>query len=208
MHDDALSAEQRSALRALAPTVSRGFYLAGGTGLCLRLAHRRSLDIDLFREEPFDPERTLADLHALGVQAEQPETTPGTLSFEVNGVPTSLMAFPYPTIHAPEAAAGVAVASLEDIAAMKVEAIASRGARKDFVDLYFICMEGLRLAGAVAAFERRFARANPDVGHRLKALVYFDDAEREPELVLLREAPWTAVRRYFEDEVRALWARG
>lgn len=65
MHDDALSADQRAALLALAPTVSRGFYLAGGTGLCLRLAHRRSLDIDLFREEPFDTERTLADLRAL-----------------------------------------------------------------------------------------------------------------------------------------------
>jgi len=205
MHDDALSADQRSALLALAPTVGQGFYLAGGTGLCLRLAHRRSHDIDLFREEPFDAERTLADLRALGVKAEQPEATPGTLSFEVNGVPTSLMAFPYPTIHSPEVAAGVAVASLEDIAAMKVEAISSRGARKDFVDLYFICKDGLTLAGAVAAFERRFSRANPDVGHRLKALVYFDDAEREPDLVLLKDAPWSAVRRFFEDEVHALW---
>ena len=208
MHDDALSADQRSALLALAPTVSRGFYLAGGTGLCLRLAHRRSLDIDLFREEPFDTERTLADLRALGIEAEHSEATPGTLSFEVNGVPTSLMAFPYPTIHPPEAAAGVAVASLEDIAAMKVEAIASRGARKDFVDLYFICNDGLTLVGALAAFERRFSRAKPDVGHRLKALVYFDDAEREPELTLIRHASWAAVRRYFEDEVRALWDRG
>jgi hypothetical protein len=117
------------------------------------------------------------------------------------------MSFPYPILHPPEPGAGVTVASLEDIAAMKVEAIASRGARKDFVDLYFICREGLGLGGALGAFEQRFASANPDIAHRLKALVFFDDAEREPELLLLRDAPWSAVRSYFETEVRALWAR-
>ena len=30
--------------------VSTGFYLAGGTGLALHLGHRRSEDLDLFRE--------------------------------------------------------------------------------------------------------------------------------------------------------------
>lgn len=58
MHDDALSPEQRRALRALKPAAERGFYLAGGTGLCLRLAHRRSIDLDLFRTNEFDSEHT------------------------------------------------------------------------------------------------------------------------------------------------------
>jgi hypothetical protein len=66
------------------------------------------------------------------------------------------------------------------------EAIASRGARKDFVDLYFICSAaGLGLSGAISAFEKRFASAQPDVLHRIKALTYFEDAEREPELLML-----------------------
>jgi predicted nucleotidyltransferase component of viral defense system len=43
------------------------------------------------------------------------------------------------------------VASLADIAAMKVEAIASRGARKDFVDLYFVCQQPSRDASAARA---------------------------------------------------------
>jgi hypothetical protein len=184
-----------------------GFYLAGGTGLCLRLAHRRSVDIDLFRQDEFEPNVALEELRAAGVIAENVQMTRNTLSFEVNGVPTSLMTFPYPIIHPPEPGAGVAVASLEDIAAMKVEAIASRGARKDFVDLYFICHEGMGLGGAFSAFGHRFASAHPDIAHRLKALVFFDDAEREPELLMLKDAPWSAVRSYFETEVRALWAR-
>jgi len=33
------------------------FYLAGGTGLALRLGHRTSIDIDLFSQETFNSER-------------------------------------------------------------------------------------------------------------------------------------------------------
>jgi hypothetical protein len=87
---------------------------------------------------------------------------------------------------------------------MKVEAIASRGARKDFYDLYFICQHIAGLPAALAAFELRFASARPDVIHRLKALTYFEDAEREPEPALFEPLDWRDVRTYFETEVRKL----
>ena len=205
MHDDAISAEQRLALSALKPAAERGFYLAGGTGLCLRLAHRRSIDLDLFREHDFEPDALLRELESAGVSTSNVRSKPSTLWLEVAGVKTSLMRFPYPSLSPPEPAIEVPVASLPDIAAMKVEAIASRGARKDFYDLYFVCTDELGLAGALDAFERRFASANPDIAHRMKALTYFDDAEREPEPLLLRKAAWADVRAYFENEVRALW---
>jgi len=41
----------------------------------------------------------------------------------------------------------------------------------------------------------------------MKALTYFDDAEREPDPLLLRPAAWPDVREYFQNEVRALWKR-
>ena len=162
----------------------------------------------MFREAEFDPEEMLRDLRSSGLVVSNVRTKPSTLWFDVEGVPTSLMSFPYPTVDSPDPAAGVLVASLPDIAAMKVEAIASRGARKDFVDLYFICREGLGLHGALDAFERRFASARPDLAHRLKALTYFDDAEREPEPVLLRPVAWEEVREFFRSEVRSLWQAG
>jgi hypothetical protein len=208
MHDEALSPEHRDALLALAPASRQGFYLAGGTGLCLRLAHRRSVDINLFRDAEFDPAAVLEELQAEGLQPTNVRTKANTLWFDVNGVPTSLMAFPYPRVASSSPALGVQVASLADIAAMKVEAIASRGARKDFIDLYFVCNDGLTLAGAVSSFERRFASAHPDLAHRLKALVYFEDAEREPEPLLLRPVPWAVVRGFFGSEVRAFWEQG
>jgi len=206
VHDDALSPEQRRALLALKPAAERGFYLAGGSALCLRLAHRRSIDLDLFHTGQFDADQLLRELRAAGVPAHNPTTERSTLWFELEGVETSLMYFDYAPLQPPETTLGVPVASLVDIAAMKIEAIASRGARKDFVDLYFICQEqGFGLPEALAAFEARFASAHPDVLHRVKALTYFDDAEREPDLLMLRPVKWADVRAYFEREAQAWW---
>lgn len=206
MHDDALSPQQRRALQALTPAAGLGFYLAGGSGLCLRLAHRRSIDLDLFRDADFEPEQLLRELRAEGVEPRNVRSHRSALWFDIGGVETSLMPFRYPTLREPEKGLGVPVASLADIAAMKVEAVASRGARKDFVDLYFICQEdGFGLNGALNAFERRFAPASPDVLHRVRALTFFDDAEQEPELLMLKPVEWADVRSFFEREARAWW---
>lgn len=206
MQLEVLPEEQRRALLSLKPAAARGFYLAGGTALCLRLAHRRSVDLDLFRTSSFDPEQLLREFVTEGLAPTSVRKEPGTLSFELQGIPVSLMAFEYPTLRAPDMVVGVPVASLEDIAAMKVEAIASRGARKDFVDLHLICQEHLGLPGALKAFQERFGSARPDILHRLKALTYFDDAEREPELLMLKPVEWRDVRAYFEREVGAFWS--
>lgn len=174
----------------------------------MRLAHRRSVGLDLFCESDFDPQQLTRELVAEGVPLQNPRSKPNTLWSEVEGVPVSLMRFAYPTLRVPDAGMAGPIASLEDIAAMKVEAIASRGARKDFVDLYLICQRGLGLGGALAAFKSRFASAHPDVLHRIKALTYFDDAEREPELTMLTPVAWRDVRAFFEQGARALWATG
>jgi hypothetical protein len=78
----------------------------------------------------------------------------------------------------------------------------------DFAHLYFICREGLVLRNNLAAFRQRFASARPDVTHRVMALTYFEDAEQEPEPLLLRPAKWAEIRTFFEQEVRALWSEG
>jgi hypothetical protein len=54
MRDDILDPRQRAALFSLKPAAAFGYYLAGGTALCMRLQHRRSVDLDLFRTQTFD----------------------------------------------------------------------------------------------------------------------------------------------------------
>jgi hypothetical protein len=208
VHEDALSPEQRRALLALRPAGDRGFYLAGGSALCLRLAHRRSIDLDLFHTGQFDAADLLRELRAAGVPFHNVDVQRSAIWFELEGVETSLLYFDHAPLYEHDASLGVPVASLADIAAMKVEAIASRGARKDFVDLYFICQEpNFDFSAALDAFAKRFADAHPDIMHRIKALTYFDDAEVEPDLLLLRQVAWEDVKAYFEHEVASWWKR-
>ena len=206
MRFDILEAAQRDALSSLTPAASEGFYLAGGTALCVRLEQRSSVDVDLFRTEPFDSEQVVKTLLDRGVPLGGVRTAIATVHAEVVGVRTSLLAFPYPLLEPAEPSPyGIPVAGLRDLAAMKIEAIASRGARKDFYDLFFICRSGLSLPEALDAFTQRFASASPDIYHRLRALTFFDDAEREPEPVLLHPVSWAAVQGYFQEQVRQIW---
>ena len=53
-HREVLPADSTRAADDLASrSVLEGFYLTEGTGLALRFGHRRSVDLDLFRETAF-----------------------------------------------------------------------------------------------------------------------------------------------------------
>lgn len=54
MFQHILTQNQKSVLELLRGLEAlKSFYLAGGTGLALQLGHRRSIDFDLFTDQPF-----------------------------------------------------------------------------------------------------------------------------------------------------------
>ena len=57
------------------------------------------------------------------------------------GARVSFMTYDYPLIEDPITYKNLDVASLIDIGCMKMSAIMHRGAKKDFIDLYFILQE-------------------------------------------------------------------
>lgn len=201
--EDAVDAATIAAAEALAPLVKGRFYLAGGTALALRLGHRVSLDLDLFSptERLAGPART-ALLKNLGGKArlEVLEAKDGTCHLRLAGRAVSLFHYPYPLLEPTRRWRGLAVASLKDIAAMKLSAAVGRGSRKDFLDLKALA-DLLGLEALLAAGRRRF-KDHPDfVLSAAKALVYFDDADREPSPRLLAPADWEATKAYFLREV-------
>ena len=205
MPGDVLSPEQKSALdRLIGAGVGSAFYLAGGIGLALHLGHRRSRDFDFFTSQgsPSIPLREhLLRIPGLGVSDERE----GTLHAVLGGVGVSFLDYPYPLLQpTTELIPGLPVASLPDIAAMKVSTIVARGRRRDFVDLHAIC-ERLPLSDVLEAFRRKAGAAyyNPHI--LAKALVYFVDAEKDAMPDLLRPVTWETVRVFFETEVRRLF---
>lgn len=193
LHHEVLGRSQRSLLRRLAPLAgSRGFYLAGGTALALQLGHRRSLDFDWFREDPIqDPLLLAAGLRAESLRFETERVEKGTLHVRAGGVRVSFFEYGYPLLRPPRTVEGCRLAALEDIAAMKLAAVAQRGSKKDFVDVFVL---GRRYAlGEMLGFYRKKYGAE-DVGHVLVALAYFDDADRERMPSLLQPQSWPTIK--------------
>jgi predicted nucleotidyltransferase component of viral defense system len=202
-HEEALDTAGHRAAARLAGSLPRTFYLAGGTALALRLGHRISLDLDFFSKDNRlgRAERTslLGGLSSSG-RLEILESKDGTLHLRLEGTAISLFYYPYRLLGHAETWKGLRIASLEDIAAMKISAAVGRGSRKDFMDLHYLCRL-IRLEVALNAALRKFPD-HPDFDlQAAKALVFFEDAEKEPLPRLLLELSWDQVKSYFEAEV-------
>jgi hypothetical protein len=101
---------------------------------------------------------------------------------------------------------GVNVASARDIAPMKIAAISDRGAKRDFIDLFFIiAVEKLySLEEVLNFYDEKFALLHQNKLHILKALIYFEDAESEIMPKMLKDIKWEEVKKFFEVEVKRI----
>lgn len=198
-----LTSAQKGALETLAPRLRGDFYLAGGVAVALRLGHRTSHDLDLFaiERDPTELEEPLSRLPEVRVVSR----APGTLHLEVGGVPVSLLRYRYALLEDVEEDPRVPVklASPADLVCMKLSAIAGRGARRDFWDLHeLLATSGTPLPRALELFSRKYP--STDLGHVVRALAYFGDADAEPMPAGLQAVTWAAIKKDFEAWVRAL----
>jgi hypothetical protein len=199
-----IGAEAEKALRVLSrQNFLRSFYLAGGTGCALHIGHRLSHDFDFFSPDEFDVfavQNTLRNQGRFVIDYSDADTMTGR--FE--GTKISLFRYAYPMLEEPVDRLGVRLAALADIGCMKIDAISSRGTKRDFVDLFFILKNlGLDLKAFFGSFERKYGPCGFNRHHVLKSLVYFDDADKEPEPEMLVDFSWSATKRFFVESVRA-----
>jgi hypothetical protein len=203
----ALTPETRQAFQisAALPFIRR-YYLAGGTGLALHLGHRFSVDLDFFTSAPdaVGPDERAAlrmayDDPSLAISFDK------DMTFVANwrGVGVSFFRLTlYPLTQEPLLLEGVPVATIEEIGAMKLAAIMSRGTRKDYVDLYFVLQQTpLERLFEVAAV--KYARVRTFAVSAVRALTYFADAETTPMPQMIQRASWPAVKRFLEQQAVA-----
>jgi len=116
------------------------FYLAGGTGLALMLAHRKSDDFDFFSKEKFSTEKLLEIIiESFGEdKVILSEIKDDTLIIFLTNIQVAFFQYNYPLLKPLIKKNSLNIASIEDISAMKVIAIIQRGTKKDFIDLWAI----------------------------------------------------------------------
>lgn len=153
--------------------------------------YRPSRDVDFGVERAQSLDELIAQLEARG-QVVVTERGPDTVYLRFEGLNVSVFVLERLAPHVEERRLTV-----EGILATKLHAILDRGLRRDFFDLYVTMQtESLGLAQALAAFRSVFG-AGVDDGLLLRALTYFDDAERE--VALPGEGPddWKTLTTFF-----------
>ena len=199
MFEEAIDSKTRQVLRKIKETgILDRFYLAGGTALSLILGHRKSIDLDFFSASFPKTEILLAGLKPLNPKIINQDK--GTLDLYIDGVKVSFLEYNYPLIGDFLEFDGVRLASLSDIACMKLSAISSRGSKKDFIDLYFILKkEGLD--NILSLFKKKFQGVDYQMAHILKSLVYFEEADRDPDPVFLVPFDWGEAKQKIKEKV-------
>ncbi len=199
-----ISDAQRAALATLADRLDPTTYLAGGVAIALRFDHRSSRDLDLFTATA-DPSARADSFLDSSNPVRVVGRAEGTLHLEVNGVPTSWIRYRYPLLSTPESilSVPVPVASLDDLTCMKLSAIAGRGAARDFWDLREILKRGeTSLEHALELFGRKYV--TEDIGHVVKSLAYFADADASPLPSGLSLEEWHRIQNDFRAWVSRL----
>ncbi|MEW6684752.1 MAG: nucleotidyl transferase AbiEii/AbiGii toxin family protein [Candidatus Edwardsbacteria bacterium] len=204
MFDSAISKDTKTILALLR---ERDFpleaYLAGGTGCALQLGHRFSFDLDFFIEKEFDVEKILRVFQNIPkFKCEQIKW--GTLLGKFKEIGFSLFYYPYPLIYPTKIFQQVRIADLQDIAAMKLAAIAARGRKRDFIDLYFILQNSLDWKTIFNTYEKKYRNLSEAFLHLMKSLSYFEDAEKDTIPLMIEKVRWAEVKKFFEKETKRI----
>jgi hypothetical protein len=200
MHAATLSAHALTQLGVLGTSgIVRNAYLARGSALALHLGHRKSYDFDFFTPQALlasDLSAQLARVGAFTVTLLEP---PHTLLGEFNGVKFSMFRYTYPLLAPLVPYENVMLASVPDIAAMKLTAISGRATKRDYVDLFMIGRQ-TPLDQMFQWYEKKFGDLGNNLYMLIKALGYLDDAEADDMPQMITPVSWEEVKNYFISE--------
>jgi len=180
-HTSILSQAQM-ALWPLLGGLPERFVLYGGTAIALRLAHRASVDFDLFTSSDFTTDQLIREMDFL-TRGRRIQEGPNTLTVLMTDPnfdrPVKLSFFGglnLGQIHTPDLAPnGLRIASLEDLLGMKCAVISQRAEAKDYLDIYAIITQTeLTLSHGLAA-ARAIYGSQYNGALTLKALCFFKD---------------------------------
>lgn len=180
------------------------FYLAGGTALSLQIGHRLSVDLDFFSPtEDIPTIRAGLDKALAPFNAALADSSWGNLVYLAKNVRIGFYGYGYPLIAPLVETRDARLASIEDIALMKLDALLSRASRKDFYDLYFIC-QTIPLEQVFDKSPLKYPSVRDFETQTVKRLAYFENAELEADPAMLKRINWQTVKEYFTKQVKKI----
>ena len=172
--------------------------LVGGTALALQYGHRRSVDLDFFGNTTEDIDEVTEALHDSVECVVRGNCSKRIKSYMLNGVKVDIVNYDYPWIGDFVDEEGLRLASPQDIAAMKVNAVMGRGTKKDFIDVYFL-LRHFSFAELIKLYLKKYADGSEY--RALLSMTYFGDADPQPMPYMYENVDWEAVKERIRQEV-------
>jgi hypothetical protein len=175
----------------------QGLRLVGGTALALQLGHRKSIDLDLFgriEADSLEIQETLEESHTVSVIRESKNIH----TYMVDGIKVDFVNYRYAWIDEPVVDSDITLASVKDIAAMKIAAVIGRGTKKDFIDID-ILLCSFSLQELLELYMQKYPDGTLFIA--MKSLTYFEDAESDPMPFMFEDTDWEDVKTRIREAV-------
>ncbi len=174
------------------------WFVIGGQAVRCVCPYRPSRDVDFGVGLPGHLEAFVAELDRRG-QVEIVERGEDTVHLRYNGINISIFVLDNLVPFVEQRRLNVT-----GILATKLHAILDRGTRRDFFDLYVTLQYHQLGIGECLAAMRKVYQTDVNEVLLLRALTYFDDAEREAMLPGEASNDWATVKDFFLDRVGQL----
>jgi predicted nucleotidyltransferase component of viral defense system len=162
------------------------------------------VDLDFFTLHAFDSVELFEQIReSFTVTDASPAVNSLSLFVAMNDerIKIDLLRHNYPLLCPVRIIEDVPLYSLEDIAAMKLNAIANRGAKKDFYDIHAL-LKYFTLQDLLRFFQQKYEQMNSLTV--VKSLVYFEDADQEPDPLSLENASWPDIKNELVQQIQKL----
>ena len=177
-----------------------GFYLVGGTALSLMYGHRKSEDLDLFSAAKFD-NQIITDILIQNFKDKLSIRTAshfGIFGF-IEDAKVDIIRYPHPLIRPTIEIDGIRMFSMEDIIAMKVQAVLGRAKKKDFWDIAEL-LKHFSVDDFINFHKEKFSTQNLLITVP-QAITYFADAEESEAPVSLKGQTWESVKTAIKKKI-------
>jgi predicted nucleotidyltransferase component of viral defense system len=120
---------------------------------------------------------------------------------DINGLKVDFVNYKYNLLDKPLEIDGIRMLSIKDIAAMKLSAIAGRGSKKDFIDLYFL-LEYFSMKQILDFYLEKYYDGSEFLV--TKSLLYFEEANMQPQPKMFKDFDWETCKQKIIDKVLSL----
>jgi len=180
----------------------RDLYLAGGTALALQSGNRKSVDLDFFSIQSDLESAELLDHFKNNKDWKTDINKNNTIYGKLFKAKISFIAYPFFIPKQKYITYGtINILQPLDIAVMKIITISQKGKKRDFFDLYWCAQNIESLENIIKKLPKQYPSVAHDYHHILKSLVYFKDAENDPEPEIYFKTNWNIVKKNFKKEI-------